>query len=406
MGWQDDLQKCSFRGVEFHVEGGDGRMGRRIITHEYALRDEPYIEDNGAAANQFTLEAFILGDDLRAKREALISALNQPGAGVLIHPRLGTLSVFVGEVRWSHDKTNRERFSIPFHKEGKNQNPTQTIDTAGVVNDRANSVLNTAQDTFEDGFSVDGWPGYVADKAGELWTDGLSSMRKLNNIGNAASSPLANIALLIDGTMGNISTLVNKPRSLAGSAVGLIQQFLGLDTRLDSLMNGYRSLDTLWSDPEPIPTTTPSRIQQLNNQNTTKQFVSTVALTETIKRVTDISSAINVTDNSQSPFASVIEANAVRVELTTRINQIALTADDAMYNALINLRNSFVAHMSAHGQSLPRTSTVQYQNTLPSLVIAQRLYGSVALEADLVSRNRLAKPLYIRAGTALEVLNG
>ncbi len=42
--------------------------------------------------------------------------------------------------------------------------------------------------------------------------------------------------------------------------------------------------------------------------------------------------------------------------------------------------------------------------TLPSLVLAQELYGSVDQEADIIARNSISNPLLVIGGTALEVL--
>ncbi len=54
---------------------------------------------------------------------------------------------------------------------------------------------------------------------------------------------------------------------------------------------------------------------------------------------------------------------------------------------------------------LPRLLRYVPPATVPSLVLAHRLYGDVALEADLVARNRVARPGFMLGGQALEVLS-
>ena len=40
-----NLRQASFRGAKFEVDDVDASGGRRLVKHEYPLRDEPYTED-------------------------------------------------------------------------------------------------------------------------------------------------------------------------------------------------------------------------------------------------------------------------------------------------------------------------------------------------------------------------
>ena len=69
------LRPASFRGVPFdafeeHSEAG----GRRLVRHEFPLRDTPYAEDMGRKAGQWQVEAFVLRNrwaDYEAARDRL-----------------------------------------------------------------------------------------------------------------------------------------------------------------------------------------------------------------------------------------------------------------------------------------------------------------------------------------------
>ena len=86
------LRPASFRGVPFVVDVAAGEGGRRIVTHEFPLRDQPYTEDLGRAAQRHRIRAFVIGDDYQDKRDALLAACQDKNtAGTLVHPFLGDL---------------------------------------------------------------------------------------------------------------------------------------------------------------------------------------------------------------------------------------------------------------------------------------------------------------------------
>ena len=57
------------------------------------MRDTPYVEDLGRRARVMRVDAIILGDDYRVRRDALIEAIEQSGPGKLVHPFYGELTV-------------------------------------------------------------------------------------------------------------------------------------------------------------------------------------------------------------------------------------------------------------------------------------------------------------------------
>jgi len=77
-----------------------------------------------------------------------------------------------------------------------------------------------------------------------------------------------------------------------------------------------------------------------------------------------------------------------------------------MYDSVSSLQATLSAHIAAHGNTLPRIERVTYQNTLPLLVVAHKLDGNIDRIADLTRRNRIAHPVFVTAGTELEVLRG
>ncbi|HDW3046409.1 DNA circularization N-terminal domain-containing protein [Escherichia coli] len=100
--WQSHIHQASFCGVPFGVIAGEGVYGRRVAVHEYPYRDTVWVEDLGRATRKFTLRGFLIQDslvysagDVFSQRDALVAACETSGGGLLVHPTLGEMTVYV-----------------------------------------------------------------------------------------------------------------------------------------------------------------------------------------------------------------------------------------------------------------------------------------------------------------------
>jgi prophage DNA circulation protein len=91
--WLDYLLPCSFRGVPFNVVDSARTGGRRIALHDYPYRSSPWPEDLGLADKQFHLSGYLVGDDVAAQEDAMHAVCGLSGAGLLVHPTLGPITV-------------------------------------------------------------------------------------------------------------------------------------------------------------------------------------------------------------------------------------------------------------------------------------------------------------------------
>ncbi len=91
--WLKQLQPASWRGLPFGVLTSEYRRGRRFAVHEYPYRDLPWAEDIGRASRAVAFSGFVVGDDCYRQAKALLAACEMPGAGTLVHPSLGTMTV-------------------------------------------------------------------------------------------------------------------------------------------------------------------------------------------------------------------------------------------------------------------------------------------------------------------------
>ena len=106
--WFLQLQPGSWRGVGFVLDAGDTVAGRRVAIHEYPYRDDAWAEDLGKLPRRFSVQAFMVGDDVYQQRDAMIDACEQPGPGTLVHPTLGSIECVMLEFQVT-DRRERGR---------------------------------------------------------------------------------------------------------------------------------------------------------------------------------------------------------------------------------------------------------------------------------------------------------
>lgn len=113
MGWAENLQQASFRGVSFDVTATDEQVSRDHAAYEYPNVDGADLKDLGRKARPFRLTAFIWGDTYEYKLQTLTAALDTPGDGELIHPVYGSVpSVIVTGYSVRHEAENVDSCTV------------------------------------------------------------------------------------------------------------------------------------------------------------------------------------------------------------------------------------------------------------------------------------------------------
>ena len=374
-----NLRPASFRSVAFEVESHTESGGRRLVQHEYPLRDTPYAEDLGRKAGSWQVEAFLVRSrltDYAASRDELRKALTAQGPGTLIHPYLGELTVCVDG--YTLKESTREggycTFSISFVEAGAVEEPHVTRDTATATRSSAASALDKVQAAFSAAYKplledleplVNMVPGLLAE-AGEFLGAPLQIISRARAIANAA---LALPDILAGQVLGWLDDLLGKRRS-GGNPV------------LDSGTSG------------------------------TASFASSVASTIADRAVTPLvdciaaGAVINMAAaTADMTFTTADDALAARDSVMAVIDTVQESGcDDTVFTALSDLRASVNEDLTTRGANLPSLTTVRLTMTMPALLASWRLYGSTDRAAAIVSRNHVRHPGRVPGGVDLEVL--
>lgn len=370
--YPDRLQPASFRGIPFEVESVSAKFGRRGPLHEYPLRDRPYREDTGRAAREFTIDAFVLGDDYMARRDDLIEALETAGPGVLVHPTYGrmTVSAEPAEIVETREEGGLARVRFSFVESGELSFPTGIVVAATAVEDA----------------SVAGWLAYAADLvasldvAGAVWLVTHAAETLTGIVDDLADllTPSASLLLALDVLESNAESLVSTPDQLAAA----VQSTFDLVERIGDL------LDFTASAPETVvPTSdTPTSNAQALNQETLHRLVHRAALTRAAVLILEVE--YTAQDEAELEVANLAERLATEAEATT---------DRDVYDALMALRAGAFADVTARAVDLPRVRTVELSGPTPTpaLVLAWSLYGDASRASEIVDRNRIAHPGFL-----------
>lgn len=379
MAWRDDLRAGKFRDATFHIESHDASGGRRLAVHEYPLRDTPYPEDMGRATRKWAVTAYLLGADYMLSRDALVAALEAAGPGTLVHPYLGTLRVAVADFRFT--ESTREggmaRFSINFVEAADPARPDVLPDTRAAVESRAAATQDAAQIDFDTSFSVGG-PGWVLDAAGDVIDGAVGAIESALGLDHGSAEVGAQWLAV--------------PGAIAGQLYNAVARVQSLFTAPADRLAGLRQLFGFGASKSYATPRTPSRARVQSNERAVATLVRQAAVIEAARASADMA------------FASYDEALAVREELAEALDEVALTAPDATYAAITDLRVAVVADIGARGADLARLLRVTPAATLPALVLAHQIHGDARRESDLVARNRVRHPGAVPGGQALEVL--
>lgn len=396
MSWRDQLREASFRGVKFHVQSHDASFGRRTVTHEYPLKDKPYIEDLGRRARSLNVEAIIIGAEYMTGRDSLIDACEKAGAGTLVHPYYGEMQVTITDairISESFDKGGMCTISFSFVEAGEFTYPAQTADTQTKVAKQAETVKTASSNNFAQKFNVNGLPAFVNNAASFSLTDALTQISSAGRFPFVDALASSDFNALLGGSLGSIQSLINSPLTLAQTVFNAVASLRQL---APSARDGFIALAGLFdfgSDHVAVIGTTPVRVSQATNEAALVELVQTAAV---------VNAAIAITDVE---FSNATEAQIIRDQVLVTLENITLTtASDALYGAALDLRAIVVRDIQLRSADLAKQMDYTPRATLPACVLAYQLYADSNRETEILAMNRIVHPGFVPANLPIKVL--
>lgn len=403
MSWHDRLQPASFRGVPFHVSDASERGGRRVVVHEYANQEEHDTEDLGKRAGEGTLRAFLVGTDYDVARDKLITALTDEGAGTLVHPYLGSLSIRIISHEWniSSRRGGFCEFTIQYIKAGRGA-PVFAASTADAVIEAADTVDASTSAAFVEKFTVSGQPEFVRNAALEQLDNAIETLYTINGKIGGIVNQVSDVAADIDEIGNQISTLIQAPATLISTIAGVASSFIGAVSDIKLAFGVYDQLLAGFTITNPISRTARNGVETA----TRAVMADNQAAIASALRATAVTTMARIIADDDSAFTTYSDAIAVRDALLTELDdqssEETLSYDE--YRALTDLQTAVYERIQQLAPGLQQIRNVQIGNPLPALVVTHQQYGDISNLDELIARNRIGNPLFLPAGKDIEVL--
>lgn len=413
MGWRERLQRASFKGVPFFVDGTSVAQGRRVIIKRLAgggpgslvpldFEDEP---------TEFDVTAFVWGPDYDLARNALERVLKEGGAGTLVLPTRGSMRARITRGPSTTESRTEGgyasiRFSV-FLEEGDATALRAEPDTAAQLKTASAAVAAAARADVAENVRTRGLTGQQLARTAGLVQQATRVIGRATRIATVAAVPIANLTRDLDALNHAAIGAINLPSQLASTVLDLVFTAFalpqtavqgvdrlagvsGLATTafgrgraarlIDQLAAGFRA----FGEPYGKQGATVRQRQAVEAEVAIGRLVRAAALSATASAYADVE------------FDSATFAGAALSRTIAEVDQVQLLEPpDALFASLDDLRAALARHI--HDTALRLSDTVQMQVTtaVPALLLAHMLYGDARQEADIVARNRLSDPLFV-----------
>ena len=402
MGYREDLRPASFKGFPFWVDETTLTGGLRAQVHEYAERNDHYVEPLGAMAPGYPVTAHLIGDDVLDQRKRFIELLRSgiQIPGTLVLPADGEIEAFCTRFR-IRDSITREgritRLGLTFVESGTNQFPEAAVNTGQVVLDQSDAGIEVLTERFSDRFQMPSiQPTFVVDAAVSLSATIVEAANAAIRRADVLTAEKDALLRANAGVVSGLRTIVQAPATLAERLTDIYRSFADLGGDWRTTLDEFATLGGILDDEPAVVTGTVSSDRQAENQAELQKLVRRTAAVEMPRVATE------------ATLASSADAAALRDELDVLLDAEIIAAgdalDDQVFSELRDLRAKMVLDLDSRGARLPSVRTFRVPATLPALVIADRLYDDPTRDAEIVARNGIRSPGFIRSQTDLEVL--
>ena len=432
--WRERKQGASFRGVPFWLDADSVNVGRRTQLHEFPQRDQPFVEDLGRRTRQYMFTGFVVGDDCLSQRDKLLTALDTPGPGELVHPWFGRLTVTAGDCEVSHarNEMGMVRFSLVFI-DGMLVFPVQAPNTRRLLAAQAPTLLESIKRRFREAMATVDLArqrvNAIRAAVSGVYAFAINFLKPLTSLAsdldalvyaiiNApeafAASLLSDIASLertfsgygAGGSFTGSSSKASAVSSLQASApvpddpdvaviqsavIGLVQDAALLDLLLDMAEIPVAVAQGV-SEPADLDVQLAQQGRQQGWQQVWQPVGQDTSDGQTGEAGGSAISAVPVAD----------DVLVVRDAISEALWVVAGDSSPEHFGALSDVRLALDRHLTEVARSGVGLRTYSPLETVPSLVLAHRLYGDARRGGEIVTRNGVRHPGFVPA-TDLQV---
>lgn len=444
MAWNDSLRRvnfsvvragrqvnftaigASFRGVPFFIESHGLKGGRRLVQHQFPNIDLPFNEDLGRMARQFSVSAYLTGENVLAQRDALLAALEAAGPGVLVHPYLGEMQARCGDFSLKEEQGTGQfcQFDISFVQDTETT-PLQEkrVDKAAKAALAANAARENGKKVAAQKMSVKGLMGTVLEKCQDAVKLAVDSVAKVKKTAQAAAEYQQKVQALVV----SVEYLLQDSKSLAIALADLVTYTPEPVAAIvaPASLDGNTELDTQAAQEnalargEAVISATPAQIfaellemadgqQQAaaepgNAQGQEKQADGFLQAQAQLLLLCAVSAAIETAATEQI-FESLQDAQAAQDKIRASVDTLLDWVDDEQYKSVLEMGAAADAAFNELAETLRPVVKFEAQKVTSSLQVAGQIYANAAQADQLEARNAWRHPGFIPAAAIIEAV--
>ncbi len=411
--------QASFKGIEFEVTTHKGEFGHRNAAFSFPFKNIFEIHEFGKKQSTFEINGFLVGKDYIKNRDKLIKCVNDGGVGELIHPYLGRMMVFCQSISVSetHEKQGYCAIDFEFIESSKALPEKPKENKPAIVANDANDVKTGALDAFIEGYSyvknlVNVASNIIYESQKAIKT-AIAAVREVENFLGSVAQIATDFSYLVKNALNFIDRIASLPDFVGKLIDGVCESFhkvLSKDNRkpLAATVSNLVLPGMFASNPvseekkQSREEKSSGTIQKLNayrevyniklnksNNNSNIKEVEKFFQTHVLASACDF--AANAT------FANIKQANSVRDELVSKIDQLMNdpTISDKVFNSLYKLRISTYDALSSIANEIPIIETYENEEHKTLITFCFENFNSIDFFDDIISINNIKSPLVL-----------
>jgi len=383
----ENLKPGKYKGVDFWIRTSAITGGRKTQKHEFPNSDKQTIEDFGLKPKSHRVTAFIFWPNYFQKRDALIRALDEGGAGVLTHPFYGdipNISAVDYTINEDLSELGEAKFQISFEVDDDTGLPKQELDVIGNIETTRETLSSAAQENISNNF-------LVTNKFQNNFQEARQKLLELNNKVRKETSFVFKVqdganefnALLSDAT-NNVNELVTKPANLATSIVSMFDSIDSLYVNIKDSFDVYKRFNDFGESDISLDITTAGLQQRQKNNDVINSSVKAMSL------------GYQYQNAAKLEFDTVEEIELVESDIESNyqllIDQPQLSGD--MISTLKDLRSVTSRFFKNEKLNVDKVTDIRTP-ILPARIIAYQYYADSSIGKRIANLNLINDPSFV-----------
>jgi hypothetical protein len=390
--WSKTLWPASYKGVPFYVQSDKEGGSRRIVSHEFPMRDDPFHEDLGEGIRSYEVTAYIANDFADSQGQALLATCAQRGAGLLVLPVNGAIMVVCQSFDRSFDKDKLGyiAFSLKFLREGA----ATALVSSGFIQQQVISFANTLAASASAAFQVLSFtkdqPDFVVESGVSEIENALSVLETVRV--SAPVDPVVS-ASLRDTLITFFDDAPSMLSRVSGADTQFVTRFFDATLALNDGLPDASASDVIAPLLDQFPPVIIRGFDPIYTQRESAN-INTVRLCVRMALMAAYADGVirrTYTDRPQGINARALAAMRFEYEMNMTIG----AEYAALFRDLSTLRGLVMDFFTRTIVDLAPVIEVKANAPLPAIRHAWRLYADPLRAGELVARNNVPHPAFM-----------